>query len=139
MIRYIYDCTRPDDRVWVLSDLFTFPYHTERRVVGHIYWKAGLLTSPEYQRKTIETVEKDEVPIIIGLGDAPGPLDYLKPYPLVHQYVAQRYTSHYAIPADRGSSTFWLLMDSRRTPTGTYELFAGPRGTGEPFVLPCFR
>jgi hypothetical protein len=130
LVRYIYECTRPDDRVWVVSDLFPFPYYTERRVVGHIYWANGLLATPEYQRKTIERVEKEEVPIIIGLGRPRGPLDDFAAYPLVREYIAARYTGQYSIPEERGSGdTFWILTDSRRTPSGTYE----------PFGLPCFR
>ena len=130
LIRYVYECTRPDDRVWVLSDLFTFPYYAERRVVGHIYWQAGLLANPEFQRRMIEKVDKAEVPLIIGLGGR-GPLDYLDSYPLVRQYVAERYIDHYAIPDEnmQRERVFWLLTDSRRTPTGTYELFG----------LPCFK
>ena len=130
LIRYIYECTRPDDRVWVLSDLFAFPYYAERRVVGHIYWKDGMLANPEFERRMIEKVDSAEVPIIIGLG-GPGPLAYLESYPLVHQYVAQRYLNHYAIPEEdlQREQVFWLLTDSRRQQTGTYELFG----------LPCFK
>ena len=130
LIRYIYECTRPDDRIWLLSDLFTFPYYTERRVVGHIYWMNGLLTTPEYERRTIERVDQEEVPIVLSVG-ARRPLEFLEAYPLVHQYVAQRYTSQYAIPEDKvqRGHLFWLLTDSRRTPTGTYERLG----------LPCFK
>ncbi len=130
LIRYVYECTRPDDRVWILSDLFAFPYYSERRVVGHIYWQAGLRTDLEYQRKTIEKIDKEEVPMIIGLG-GPDPLAYLGAYPLVRQYVAERYIDHYAIPDEHAQreQVFWLLTDRRRQPTGTYELFG----------LPCFR
>lgn len=55
----------------------------------------------------------------------------LESYPLVHQYVAQRYTTHYAIPDEnaRREQVFWLLTDSRRAPTGTYDLLG----------LPCFK
>jgi len=129
LIRYVYECTRPDDRVWILSDLFAFPYYTERRVVRHIYWQAGLLTSPEEQRKTIEQVDGQQVPIVLGLGGQ-GPLGNLNAYPLVRDYVEKRYTGRYSIPEERLSGAqFWLLTDSRRQPTGTYE----------PLGLPCFR
>jgi hypothetical protein len=130
LIRYVYECTRPDDRVWVLSDLFAFPYYAERRVVGHIYWQAGLLANPEFERRMIDKVDKAEVPLILGLGGRE-PLQYLNSYPLVRQYVAQRYTNHYAIPDEnmQREQVFWLLTDNRRTPTGTYELFG----------LPCFK
>lgn len=129
LIRYVYECTRPDDRVWLLTDLFTFPYYAERRVVGHIYWQAGLLTTPAYQRKTIESVDNGEVPLIMALGGE-RPMQFLEAYPLVHRYVAQRYTTHYSVPQESGQGgVFWILTDSRRQPTGSYELFG----------LPCFR
>jgi hypothetical protein len=130
LIRYVYECTRPDDRVWVLSDLFAFPYYAERRVVGHIYWQAGLLANPEFERRMIDKVDNAEVPLILGLGGR-GSLDYLKSYPLVRQYVAQRYTNHYAVPDEnlQRGQVFWLLTDSGRKPTGTYELLG----------LPCFK
>ena len=59
LIRYIYECTRPNDRIWILTDLYfdTFPYYTERRFVDHIYWGLGLLNRPEYQRRTISRVD----------------------------------------------------------------------------------
>ena len=40
----------------------------------------------------------------------------------MRQYVAQRYPNHYAIPDEnlQRDQIFWLLTDSRRTPSGTY-------------------
>ena len=130
LIRYVYECTRPGDRIWVLSDLFTFPYYAQRSVVGHIYWQAGLAANPEFERRMIDKVDKAEVPIVLALGGK-GPLDYLQAYPLVQQYVAERYTTHYAVPDEnlQREQVFWLLTDKRRKQTGTYELLG----------LPCFR
>ena len=131
LIRYIYECTRPDDRIWILTDLYTFPYYAERRFVGHIYWSRDLLINNlEYQRKTIATVDKEEVPIILALGGR-RPLQYLESYPLVHQYAARRYTSHYTVPEDniQRGDLFWLSTDGRRKPAGTYERLG----------LPCFK
>ena len=130
LLRYIYECTRPDDRIWLLSETYSVPYYTERRVVGHIYWGMGFLATPEYQRRTIDRVDKEEVPFIMSFGGR-RPLELLESYDLVHDYVSRRYTEHYAIPEDKAERglTIWLLTDSRRRPTGTYELFG----------LPCFK
>jgi hypothetical protein len=130
LIRYIYECTRPDDRIWLLTDLYTFPYYAERRFVDHIYWNFGLLNRPEYQRRTIAQVDREDVPIVLGLGGR-DPLQNLASYPLVREYVARRYPNHYAIPDEKlgRDQVFWLLTDSRRKPTGTYELLG----------LPCFK
>ena len=139
LIRYIYECTRPDDRVWVLSDLFAFPYYAERRVVGHIYWKDGMLANPEFERRMIEKVDSAEVPIIIGLG-GPGPLAYLESYPLVHQYVAQRYLNHYAIPErtcseSRSSGCSQTVDDNRRARTSCLGCPVSNRQRSDPLRL----
>ena len=130
LIRYVYECTRPDDRIWVLSDLFTFPYYAERPVIGHIYWQQNLAAYPDFERRMIEKADKAEVPLVIALG-GPEPLSYLKSYPLVRDYIAKRYTNQYAVPDENLQRTqvFWLLTDSRRKQTGTYELLG----------LPCFK
>lgn len=130
LLRYIYECTRPDDRIWLLTETYTVPYYTERRVVGHIYWSMGLLATPEYERRIIDQVDKEEVPFIMSFG-GDRPFQNLESYPLVHEYAQKRYTTRHAIPedkVDRGLS-IWLLTDGRRKPTGTYELFG----------LPCFK
>ena len=116
LIRYVYECTRPDDRVWLLTDLFTFPYYSERRVVGHIYWVAGLLSDPEHQRQTIAKVDTQEVPLILSAGGQRA-TSYLDSYPLVREYVEQRYTTHYTIQQEDAAQgeVFWLLTDSRRS------------------------
>jgi hypothetical protein len=130
LIRYVYECTRPSDRIWVLSDLFTFPYYAERSVVGHIYWQAGLAANPDFERRMIAKVDTAEVPLVLALGGK-GPLDYLNAYPLVQRYVAQRYTTRIAVPDENAQreQVFWLLTDSRRQPSGTYDLLG----------LPCFK
>ena len=129
LLRYVYECTRPDDRIWLLTETYAVPYYTERRVVGHIYWGMGFLATPEYQRRTIERIDKEEIPFILSFGGA-RPLEYLEAYDLVHEYAEKRYTTRHAIPEDRTERglTIWLLTDGRRQPTGTYELFG----------LPCF-
>lgn len=130
LLRYLYECTRPDDRIWLLTETHPVAYYTERRVVGHIFWSLGFLASPEDQRRTIARVEKEEVPLVVSFG-GDGPLSNLKAYDLVRDYVARRYTRRHAIPEDKAERglPIWLLSDGRREPSGTYELFA----------LPCFK
>jgi hypothetical protein len=130
VLRYIYECTRPDDRIWLLSDTSTVPYYTERRVVGHLYWGMGFLSTDEYQRRMIARVDAQEVPLIVSFGGH-RPLEYLESYEILHEYAARRYTDHHAIPEDSvgRDSSIWLLTDGRRKPTGMYELLG----------LPCFK
>jgi len=131
VIRYLYACTKPDDRIWLTTDVYTIPYYTERRVVGHIFWGMGFMASPEAQRKTIALLEREPVPFIFSVGGA-RPLQFLEAYDQVHAYVSQRYTETHAIlqdQLDRTGRVLWLAVDSRRTPTGTYASMG----------LPCFR
>ena len=129
VIRYLYECTRPDDRIFVTSDIYTVPYYTQRRVVGHIFWANGFMATPDFERRMIELMEREQVPLVFGAG-GPTPLENLSQYPLVRDYVAKRYTGQHTILQDQLAGTvLWLLTDSRRTPTGTYEALG----------LPCFK
>jgi hypothetical protein len=129
LVRYLYECTRPDDHIWVTSDLYALPYYTERPVIGHVFWALGFMTSPEYQRQIIDLVEHDQVPIIVGTGGESA-LALLNHHPLVRDYVARRYTTEFRLPQDNNTGkSIWLLTDNRRPPTGTYEKLN----------LPCFR
>ena len=57
-------------------------------------------------------------------------MDNLRKYPLVSAYVAQRFTERHAILQDQlAGKILWLLTDSRRRSSGTYE----------PLGLPCFK
>jgi hypothetical protein len=127
VIRYLYECTRPADRLWILSDLHTFPYYAERRIVGHMYWDRGLLNTPEYQQKIIAQLEREQVPLAVELGHS-RPFAGLQAYGALYDYATRRFTHHYTATDDDGSE-FWISTDSRRMPTGTYERLG----------LPCFR
>jgi hypothetical protein len=128
VIRYLHECTRPGDRIWVTTDEYTIPYYTERRILGHLFWANGFLASPEHQRQTIDRLERDQVPVIFSMGGATA-LDKLDLYPEVRNYVARRYTKAAAVAQDSQSGKMiWLLFDSRRQATGYYASLQ----------LPCF-
>jgi hypothetical protein len=129
LIRYLYDCTRADDRIWITTDAYAVPYYTERRVVGHIWWANGFMSSPASQRQTIDLLEREQVPIILGLNGDSG-LEHLAQYDLLREYVAKRYTREIKVLQDNGSGrAIWLLIDGRRVPSGTNERLG----------LPCFK
>jgi hypothetical protein len=130
LIRYFYECTTPADRLWVLSDMYTTPYYAERRVLRHIWWGNGFQHSPESQQRTIQLLEREPVPLIVGVGGAK-PLQYLQEYDELHAYASERYREVHPILQDnlhREGAVIWLSVDSRRTPTRTYERLG----------LPCF-
>ncbi len=131
LLRYFYECTAPEDRIWAMTDMYTTPYYAERRIVRHMAWGNGFQHSAESQQRTIELVERSPVPILVGVGGS-RPLQYLEAYEDVHTYAANRFVDSYPILQDRlhrEGLIIWLSVDSRRTPTGTYE----------PLQLPCFR
>ena len=129
VVRYLYECTQPEDRIFVTSDSYAVPYYTQRRVVGHVFWANGFMANDDFERRMIELMERDPVPLVFGVGGERA-LDNLNLYPRVREYVAKRYTEHHAVLQDNLAGTvLWLLVDSRRTPTSTYSKLG----------LPCFR
>lgn len=128
VIRYLAICTRPDDRLWITSDSYAVPYYTQRRVVGHIFWANGFMANPAFERKMIDLVEREQVPLIFGVGGE-RVFDNFNQYPLVKEYVSKRYTEHHAVLQDNlAGKMLRIAVDSRRTPSGTYA----------PLGLPCF-
>jgi hypothetical protein len=129
VVRYLHECTRPDDRLLLLTDSYAVPYYAERPIVGHIFWEWGFMSSsPVFQRQTIEVLEQGRVPVVISLsGDQA--LDALKWYPELRDYVSRHYTRTFSLPQEGNpSSRIWVLTDSRRMPTGRYDRLQ----------LPCF-
>lgn len=129
VIRYLYECTKPEDRIFVTSDVYTVPYYTQRRVVGHVFWANGFMANPAFEDRMIALMERDPVPFVFGVGGE-RPLDNLSLYPRVRDYVDRRFTERHAVLQDSlAGKVLWLLVDERRTPVRTYEKLG----------LPCFR
>ena len=129
VVRYLYECTRPNDRIWVLTDAYAIVYYAERRVFRHIYWAMNFQADRDRQQQTIADLEREQVPLIVSIGGE-RPLQFLEGYDLVHAYAATRYTVENRVledNTDRGLA-FWIVADNRRQPTSTYELLG----------LPCF-
>jgi len=98
--------------------------------VRHLWWVNGFERTALQQRRTLEMLERDPVPLIVGLGGRT-PYEYFEPYDQVHPYVMNRYREYHPVLEEnlnRGL-IFWVLVDSRREPAGRYELLD----------LPCFR
>jgi hypothetical protein len=89
---------------------------------GQIYLRADWHASVADQQLTVERLSHQRVPIIIERIDS----DYVR-FPLVKAYVDQYYRN--VLLAPEGMKTFRVLVDSRLSPTGTYE----------PLGLPCYR
>lgn len=129
LIRFLYECTKPEDRIFVTSDVYTIPYYTQRRVVGHVFWANGFMANPAFEDRMIALMERDPVPFVFGVGGE-RPLDNLSFHPRVRDYVDRRFTERHAILQDSLTGrVLWLFVDGRRTPVRTYEQLG----------LPCFR
>jgi hypothetical protein len=124
LMRYVFECTSPPDRLLVTGfapDAFFF---TERAFAGgQVYLVAEWHDSPADQRLTVERLQRQRVPIVI---ERTG-WSYQQYFPIVADYVGMRYRD-VPLPANtmRGLR---VLVDRGLMPTGTYE----PLGT------PCYR
>ena len=88
--RYVLDCTAPTDRVlvtWFSPDVY---YYAERGFAGgQSFFFGGWHASIADQRLTLERMQRQSVPIILGRRDQePG---FERDFPLVYEYVRTRY------------------------------------------------
>jgi len=122
MLRYIHDCTRDDDHIFVTgSTPYQVGYYTERPIAGgHLEWHQGWLSDPPHERQSLMLLRTQSVPFAVSTHDPV--LDDLRAYPDIRRYFQENY-----LPLE-GSGGL-LLVDRRRQPTGRF----GALG------LPCFR
>jgi hypothetical protein len=122
ILRFLHDCSRPGDRLLITgSTPYHVGYYTERPIAGgQLFWHHRWRTDAEGQRQQLALLQRQSVPFAFSTGDPV--FNDLANYPLVLEYMQQHYVE---VP---GTNRV-LLVDRRRTPTGTY----GPSG------LPCFR
>jgi hypothetical protein len=119
--RYVHDCTADGDRVLVSGQTpFQIGYLVERPVAGgHVFWHHRWLADPEHETRLLALLQRQSVPFALSTHDPV--LDDLTFYPSIKRHFAAHYQ---ALPGsfDR------LLVDTRRTPTGTFG----------PYRFPCF-
>ncbi len=129
VIRYVYECLRPSDRVWETAMWFPVAYYSQRRPVWHLYWDHGLKQDEASQYQFLEWIKGQQAPVIIAHSD--DPLAAFRWYPLIRAYVTTNYreiTSARFEAYRADGNRLRLLADVRRTPTGRFE----------PLDLPCF-
>jgi len=127
LTRYVHECTKPTDRAlvtWFAPDVY---YYSGRGFAGgQVFWFDHYLTSPEEQRRSVEKLQAESVPIIIT-GGSDGE-DFPRDYRYVHEYIVNHYhTAQEAGFGDQG--LLHVLVDGRLAPSGTYPALS----------LPCFR
>ena len=131
LARYIRECTAPTDRVlatWFVPDLY---FYTQRGFAGRSVALFGRHWSePRFQRRSVEALASQSVPIVITRTDEP--FTFTDDYPLLSAYIGDHYslagTTDFG-DADVGKNGYsvWVLKDRR-----TGETFADTK-------FPCFR
>ena len=121
-LRYLHDCTRAGDHIFVTgSTPYQVGYYTERPIAGgHVVWHHGWRSDPVHARTSLELIRTQSVPFAFSTHDPV--LTDLEKYPEIRQYFQQNYVE---VEGSQGL----LLMDRRRQPTGRF----GALG------FPCFR
>ena len=127
VIRYLFDCTSPSDRVlvtWYAPDVF---FYAERGFAGgQTFLYGGWHASVSDQRLTIERMQQQSVPIILAREDRVE--TFRQGFPLIYDYVRTRY--RLAESTFGGVATPVLVfVDTRLDPTGEHPVLG----------LPCYR
>lgn len=126
--RYLAECTEPDDHVLVAAYAPEIPVFARRRfAAGQPTVSLSMYTSEDDQRRALERLEQQSVPVI--LGDARGYDDeFVDDYPLLARYIERAYirAGTMAVDDDRGYLVFTRADRS-------------PRRVDPYFGLPCFR
>jgi hypothetical protein len=122
MFRYLHDCTAAGDRVLVTgSTPSQVNYLAERPFAGgHILWHHRWLSDPVHEGHSLTRLQQQSVPFAFSTTDPV--LDDFKSYPRIRAYLLQHYV-------ELEGSYGLLLIDTRRTPTGTFATLG----------FPCFR
>ena len=136
LTRYVLDCTAPSDRVlvtWFAPDVF---YYAERGFAGgqvslfrdfHATGVRGWHSSPAEQRLTVERMQGQSVPIILGRRDQEE--EFSREYPLIYDHVQTRYTLEAESTFGEEQSDFLVFVDRQMEP------YADHPDLG----LPCYR
>jgi hypothetical protein len=127
LTRYIHTCTTPEDRVlvtWFEPGVF---FYAQRPFAGgQVYLDPGWHDSPHDQRLTIARMQAQRVPIVLVRAEVERL--YEQRFPLVHDYVRQRYRTA-ARSTFGADEEYAVLVDRSVQPSGRYE----------PLDLPCYR
>jgi hypothetical protein len=128
VVDYLRDCTRPTDRVFAAGfhpELFFF---AQRGFAGGIAAAFGRHWSePRFERRSLEILESQSVPVVIGETDRF--VDFRNQYPLLAEYFGTRFrVAGETTFGNPEGQRYTVLVDRRRTPTRIDERSS----------LPCF-
>ena len=121
MTRYIHECTKPEDRLFIAGFFPDVHFYSARGFAGgQEDFNPDLHSSLRDQRMTIDRLERQSVPIVLIKRD-------LAQAPFVDAYLRQRYrlVPHIDPENTQGLS---LFVERRRAPTRVYT----------PLNTPCY-
>ncbi len=90
LVRYLYECTEPDDRIWEPTSNFATPYYADRGVVEHQWWSSDFRREPAQQEQTLRWLEQQQVPIVITVGTG-NAAKVFRSHPLIRAYLQAHY------------------------------------------------
>ena len=127
LTRYLLDCTAPSDRVlvtWYEPDVY---FYAERGFAGgQAYFERGSFGSVADQRLTIERMQQQSIPIIVGRRDQEDL--FREGFPLVYDHVQTRYRLA-AETTFGGEHTVLVHVDAKVDPDAEHPAHG----------LPCYR
>jgi hypothetical protein len=112
--RYIAECTRPSDRILTIGPVHEIAVYGRRRfAAGQAMFKLSLYTSETFQRRAVDRLKAEAVPIAIA---AASDFDeFESEYPMVAHYVSERFRDAGVIAVD-GTPRFRVLVDAGQHP-----------------------
>ena len=127
LTRYLLDCTAQSDRVLVTWYEPGVYFYAERGFAGgQAYFERGSFGSVADQRLTIERMQRQSVPIIVGRADQEA--EFRQAFPLVYDYVQTRYRLA-TESTFGGEQSFLIFVDAKMDPDAEHPALG----------LPCYR
>jgi hypothetical protein len=129
LVRYVYECTKPSDRLlvtWFAPEVY---FYSGRGFAGGIpVFAYGYWATKEVQQRTLAKLSAQAVPIV--LLNLQVYENFQENFAPVHAYFMTYYQAVKDFPSGEESNVIYrVLVDRRRVPSGLYE----------PLALPCFR
>ena len=123
-VQYLHACTRATDRVLVISyQPELLPLAERRFAAGRSSVIPGLLTDDAHQRKMIEILNQESVPIVL----VEPAEEHVYEIPILYRHLIERYVDSGPLPVN-GNKVLHVYAERQRTPSSQF----GPQR------LPCF-
>ena len=124
-VQYLHACTRPSDRVLVISyQPELLPLADRRFAGGRASVIPGLVTDEDHQRQMIQFWERQSVPIVL----VEPAEEHTFEIPILYKHLIERYVDSGPLPVN-GGTVLHVYAERSRKPSGAFG----------PSALPCFQ